>query len=101
MHPPGRGAPALSLPESRAPGETVPVPAPTTSPYDPKPGRRDSLVFIVVVTQVVVAFLTASVVYVAWRHLDGNLSAGSRIDHQHAKTIPEQDRDADQEPLNI
>ncbi len=54
-----------------------------------------------VLTQVVVAVLTASVVYVGWRHLEGNLSAGSRIDHQHAKTIPEQDRDADHEPLNI
>jgi LCP family protein required for cell wall assembly len=77
------------------------VPAPTTSPYDPKPGGRVSLVGIVVLTQVVVAVLTASVVYVAWRHLDGNLSAGSSIDHQHVKTIPQKDRDADHEPLNI
>jgi LCP family protein required for cell wall assembly len=59
------------------------------------------LVGIVVLTQVVVALLTATVVYVGWRHLDGNLTAGARIQHPHAKTIPQKDRDEDHEPLNI
>jgi LCP family protein required for cell wall assembly len=56
---------------------------------------------VVVVTEVLVALLTASVVYVAWRHLDSNLTAGPSIDHSRAKPIPEQDRGADHEPLNV
>jgi LCP family protein required for cell wall assembly len=79
----------------------VPDPTPP-SPYTRKRGHAvSSLVGIVVVTQVVVALLTAGVVYVGWRHLDGNLTAGAKIQHPRAKTIPQQDRNEDHEPLNI
>ena len=56
------------------------------------------LVVVVVVTQVVVALLTATAVYVAWRHLDGNLTVGPSIPHATQKTVRQ---GAPNEPLNI
>ena len=54
-----------------------------------------------VVTQVVIALLTPTVVYAAWEHLDGNLQAGASIQHAGAKVVPKQDRQQPTEPLNI
>lgn len=56
---------------------------------------------MVVVTELVVALLTATAVYAAWRHLDANLQAGDAITHQQQKLIPKRDRRASSEPLNI
>ena len=63
--------------------------------------RRVSLVTVVVVTQVVIALVTATVVYAAWQHLDANLQAGDQIHHTHDKRVPKQDRQVSTEPLNI
>jgi LCP family protein required for cell wall assembly len=59
------------------------------------------MVVVIVVTQVVVMLLTATVVYAAWRHLDGNLQAGGAIHHAAPKEISRQDQGAPTEPLNI
>jgi LCP family protein required for cell wall assembly len=59
------------------------------------------LLTVVVVTQVVIALVTATVVYAAWRHLDANLQAGDSIQHTRAKRISEKDRQQSGEPLNI
>ncbi|HEX3932438.1 MAG TPA: LCP family protein [Nocardioides sp.] len=66
-----------------------------------RPGGEISLVTVVVVTQVVIALLTATAVYAAWLHLDGNIKAGNSIQHQHGKRIPKQDQGESTEPLNI
>ena len=65
--------------------------------------RRDGsrLVTVIVVTELVIALLTASVVYAAWRHLDGNIQAGASIQHSHGKRVPKKDRKVANEPLNI
>jgi LCP family protein required for cell wall assembly len=60
-----------------------------------------NLLTVVVVTEVVVALLTATVVYAAWRHLDANLQSGSSIQHLNHKRIPHHDRQDSSEPLNI
>jgi LCP family protein required for cell wall assembly len=56
-------------------------------------------VTVVVVTQVVIALLTATVVYAAWKHLDANIQAGPSIVHTRDKR-PEQKAEPTQ-PLNI
>jgi LCP family protein required for cell wall assembly len=56
-------------------------------------------VVVIVVTQLVVALLTASVVYVAWRHLDGNLTVGPTIPHVIQKKVS--GREDSPQPLNI
>lgn len=56
------------------------------------------LVVVILVTQLVVALLTAGVVYVGWRHLDGNLTVGPTIPHATQKRGANQ---AAPEPLNI
>lgn len=56
---------------------------------------------VVVVTQVVVALLTATAVYAGWRHLDANLRAGASIQHPREKPIPQRDRQVPNAPLNI
>jgi LCP family protein required for cell wall assembly len=56
---------------------------------------------VVVVTELVIALLTASVVYAAWQHLDGNIQAGASIRHTHAKRVPRKDRQEANQPLNI
>jgi LCP family protein required for cell wall assembly len=56
---------------------------------------------VVVVTQVVIALVTATVVYAAWRHLDANLQAGDSIPHAHGKRVPAKDQQVPNEPLNI
>lgn len=66
-----------------------------------RPGGGVSVVTVAVVTEVVIALLTATAVYAAWRHLDANIRAGDRIEHPHAKRIPSQDRQDSHEPLNI
>jgi LCP family protein required for cell wall assembly len=63
--------------------------------------RPVRLVTVVVVTQILVALLTATVVYAAWRHLDANLQAGDQIDHARQKQVPTQDQQVPTEPLNI
>jgi LCP family protein required for cell wall assembly len=60
-----------------------------------------SLPTVVVVTQVVIALLTATAVYAAWRHLDGNIQAGDVIAHRHGKRVPKKDEQVPTEPLNI
>jgi LCP family protein required for cell wall assembly len=59
------------------------------------------LVVVIVVTQVVVALVTATVVYAVWRHLDANLQAGDPISHTTPKKIPSKDQDAGGEPMNV
>jgi LCP family protein required for cell wall assembly len=65
------------------------------------PAPRSRIVVTVVVTQVVVMLVTATVVYAAWRHLDGNLQAGAAIHHATPKRISQQDGGSPTEPLNI
>jgi LCP family protein required for cell wall assembly len=67
----------------------------------PRQNRPVSLITVVVVTQVVIALVTATVVYAAWRHLDANLQAGDQIHHTREKQVPKQDRQVPTEPLNI
>jgi LCP family protein required for cell wall assembly len=64
-----------------------------------EPTRPARLVLVVVVTELVIALVTATAVYVAWRHLDGNLTAGAEI--SHARKKPAVSQDAPHEPLNI
>ncbi len=52
-------------------------------------------------TELVVALVTATVVYAGWRRLDANIRAGDTIDHVTQKQVPEQDRQVPDEPLNI
>jgi LCP family protein required for cell wall assembly len=59
------------------------------------------LIAVVVVTELVVALLTAFGVYDAWHRLDGNLRAGAAIHHVTTKEIPQKDQGAPSEPLNI
>ncbi len=56
---------------------------------------------VVVVTQVVIALLTATLVYAAWRHLDANLQAGGSIPHPQGKRVPTKDQQVPTSPLNI
>ena len=63
--------------------------------------RRSPLLTVVLVTQLVVALVTAAVVYVGWRRLDANLQAGASIHHTQAKSVPAKDRKLKAEPLNI
>ena len=67
----------------------------------PRQQKRSSTVTVVVVTQLVIALLTATVVYVGWHHLDANLQAGARIHHAGTKSVPVKDRQLPTEPLNI
>jgi LCP family protein required for cell wall assembly len=72
------------------------------APVDqPQSSSTRRLVAVIVVTQVVVALVTATVVYAVWRHLDGNLQAGDPISHAAPKTIPSKDRAEGGEPMNI
>ena len=64
-----------------------------------EPMRPARLVVVVVVTELVIALVTATSVYVAWQHLDGNLTSGAEISHAHKK--PAVSDDASNEPLNI
>ena len=64
-----------------------------------EPARPARLFVVVVVTQMVVALLTATVVYAAWRHLDGNLTVGAKIPHASQKKPTGQGQS--NEPLNI
>jgi LCP family protein required for cell wall assembly len=66
-----------------------------------RPSGGVSLLGLIVVTQVVIALLTAAVVYAAWRHLDANLQAGESIHHTREKRVPRSDRQAATEPMNI
>jgi LCP family protein required for cell wall assembly len=59
------------------------------------------LATVVVTTQLVIALLTATVVYAAWRHLDANLRAGDRIQHAREKRVPRQDQQLATEPVNV
>ena len=67
----------------------------------PRQRRGVRLATVVVVTELVVSLLTATVVYAGWRHLDGNISAGATIDHATHKQVPEHDLQVPTEPLNI
>lgn len=69
-----------------------------------EPARRQkhtSILTVVLVTQVVIALLTATAVYVGWHHLDANLASGARIHHTRTKSVPQQDRTLPSEPLNV
>ena len=67
----------------------------------PNPLRRgrSSVLLVIVVAELVVALLTAGGIVLAYRHIDGNITAGPAIKHHNAK----KPRAADQphEPLNI
>jgi LCP family protein required for cell wall assembly len=67
----------------------------------PRQRRGVRLATVVVVTELLVSLVTATVVYAGWRHLDANIQAGATIDHLTHKTVPKQDRQAPDEPLNI
>ena len=66
-----------------------------------RPSSTRRLVTVIVVTQVVVALVTATVVYAVWRHLDGNLQSGDPISHSAPKQIPAKDQRIGGEPMNI
>src|SRR4051794_11945345 len=62
---------------------------------------RVSLPTVVVVTQGVIALLTATAGYAAWRPPDGDIQAGGVIAHRHGKRVPKKDEQVPTEPLNI
>jgi LCP family protein required for cell wall assembly len=74
----------------------MPAPAPA-----PRQRRGLRLATVVIVTELVVALVTGTVVYAGWRHLDGNIQAGPAIDHTSPKVKPKRDRQLSNEPLNI
>jgi LCP family protein required for cell wall assembly len=66
------------------------------------PAQRRRVILVVVVSQLVLALVTGTTVYAVWRHLDGNIEAGSEIPGMTGTdpagtTAP----DEPHEPLNV
>ncbi len=68
----------------------------STVPTADQPHRRTVLV-VIVVSQVLVAVLTAVAVIVGYRHLDGNIEVGPEIDH----VAQEPNDSGPDQPLNV
>lgn len=65
------------------------------------PEHRTRVILVIVISQLVLALVTATTVYAVWHHLDGNISAGGEIPTMAAGHSSAPTPDEPTTPLNI